>query len=68
MLNISCQYENLRPCLPFCFYGNTGDISQLKEQYKKNTEDYMKTQDLNKARMEQCLQAKLAARRHKKTT
>lgn len=44
----------------------TGDISELKEQYKRYNEDFMKTQGLNKARMEQGLQAKLAARRHKK--
>ncbi|XP_053387101.1 uncharacterized protein LOC123542084 isoform X6 [Mercenaria mercenaria] len=43
-----------------------GDISELKEQYKKDTEEFKKAQDLNKARMEQGLQAKLAARRHKK--
>lgn len=43
-----------------------GNISDLKEQYKKNTEEYVKAQEMNKARMEQGLQAKLAARRHKK--
>ncbi|XP_052215360.1 uncharacterized protein LOC127834460 isoform X1 [Dreissena polymorpha] len=43
-----------------------GDISALKEQYAKNTEEYLKAQQMNKARMEQGLQAKLAERRHKK--
>lgn len=44
-----------------------GDISELKEQYKKNTEDFNKVQEMNKIRMEQDLQCKLQARRHKKT-
>lgn len=43
-----------------------GDITQLKQEFAKNIEDYQKAQELNKARMEQGLQEKLAARRHKK--
>lgn len=43
-----------------------GDISELKEQYKKDTEEFNKIQEMNKIRMEQDLQVKLQARRHKK--
>lgn len=43
-----------------------GDISQLKEAHRKNEEEFRKAQDLNKARMEQGLQAKLAQRRHRR--
>ncbi|XP_060574312.1 uncharacterized protein LOC132732000 isoform X5 [Ruditapes philippinarum] len=43
-----------------------GDISQLKEQYKKDREEFERQQGLNKIRQEQGLQEKLAARRHKK--
>jgi len=43
-----------------------GDISELKEQHKKNTDEFNKAQEMNKARMEQGLQAKLMERRHRK--
>ena len=47
-------------------YHFPGDIEGLKEQYKKNTEEFNKTQQMNKTRMEQGLQEKLQARRHRK--
>lgn len=43
-----------------------GNINQLKQEYEKDTAEFIKAQQLNKARMEQGLQAKLEARRHKK--
>lgn len=43
-----------------------GNINQLKMEYEKDRAEFDKTQELNKARMEQGLQAKLQARRHKK--
>ncbi|ELT99416.1 hypothetical protein CAPTEDRAFT_168266 [Capitella teleta] len=40
-----------------------GDIDELKKQHEQEMQDFKKTQDVNKARMEQGLQEKLRARR-----
>ena len=44
----------------------SGNISQLKEEHQRETEEVLKMQEVNKARMQQGLQAKLQARRKKK--
>ena len=44
----------------------SGNISQLKEEHQKETAEVLKMQEVNKARMQQGLQAKLQARRQKK--
>ena len=48
---------------PFCFSGN---IEQLKKQHEKEMAEFEKAQETNKARMEQGLQEKLAARRNRR--
>jgi len=43
-----------------------GNIDELKQQHEREIAEFNKAQDLNKARMEQGLQEKLAARRSRK--
>jgi hypothetical protein len=45
----------------------TGDIEQLKKQHEKEVSDFQKAQDMNKARLQQGLEAKLAARRNRRS-
>lgn len=44
-----------------------GNIEQLKKQHEKEVSDFQKAQEMNKARLQQGLEAKLAARRHKRS-
>ncbi|XP_056002664.1 uncharacterized protein LOC125661515 [Ostrea edulis] len=44
-----------------------GDIEQLKKQHEKEVSDFQKAQEMNKARLQQGLEAKLAARRNRRT-
>ncbi|XP_052786842.1 uncharacterized protein LOC128222078 isoform X3 [Mya arenaria] len=43
-----------------------GDISLLKEQYVKNTEEYLKAQDMNKARVSAGLHDKIEQRKQRR--
>ena len=43
----------------------TGNIEQLKKQHEKEISDFQKAQEMNKARLQQGLEAKLAARRNR---
>ncbi|XP_078327394.1 uncharacterized protein LOC111115419 isoform X1 [Crassostrea virginica] len=42
-----------------------GNIEQLKKQHEKEISDFQKAQEMNKARLQQGLEAKLAARRNR---
>ena len=44
----------------------TGDINELKKQHDKDMEEYERTQELNKARMDQGLQDRLRQRRSRR--
>lgn len=44
-----------------------GNIEQLKKQHEKEISDFQKAQEMNKARLQQGLEAKLAARRNRRT-
>lgn len=45
----------------------SGNIEQLKKQHEKEISDFQKAQEMNKARLQQGLEAKLAARRNRRT-
>ena len=53
-------------CYHGSFFSSVGNISELKDQHEKELAEFNKAQETNKARMDQGLQEKLAARRSRK--